>query len=108
MEDLKQIESHYPGHSTATLHVRGIPVATASIDELADFWWVSRVFVKKEYRGKGLGSRCLKRAVELVRLQNKKPVIVSPEGYDTPLEAQQSFYEENGFVKGPEGMRFQG
>jgi len=79
-------------------------VANAIIDELPSHWWVSRVFVKQGYRRRGFGSRCLKRAIELVRKQNAKPIIVMPGGYDIPFEVQQSFYRHHGFM-GDEEMK---
>jgi GNAT superfamily N-acetyltransferase len=104
MDGITTIEVPVKGCVSVTVCADGLPAATASIDELPDHWWVSRVLVQPSYRGKGFGSKCLSRAIELVRLQNDKQIIVAPGGYGTPLEDLRKFYAKHGF-EGKEEMR---
>ena len=79
--------------------------ATASIDQMPKFWWVSRVFVRKKYRRQGLGKRCLQRAIELVKSHEGTPrnIVVAPGGYDMDTRRQEMFYEAQGFKRAKEG-----
>lgn len=54
-------------------------IACAEMDLTGDHWWLARLFVKKEHRGKGLGRELVSKLKE-----NAKglPIEVMPGGYD--------------------------
>jgi GNAT superfamily N-acetyltransferase len=105
VKESEMMENSYDGWVSVSIRMGALPVATASIDEMPDYWWVSRVFVKERHRRKGFGSQCLTRAVELVREKSSKVIIVAPGGYNIPYEQQRAFYARHGFTGGPEMRR---
>lgn len=73
-------------------------VSIASIDNLHDGrWWISRVNVQGVEKGKGLGSKLLKKAMEEVFSFSPKEIIVTPGGYNADIKRQVNFYKKNGF-----------
>jgi hypothetical protein len=85
-------------------------IATASIDNIeGNEWWVSRVLVGRphagstQFRGKGVGSMILTRAVQEVFKNDPKARIVAEPGgsYGSKEEDQIRFYKHNGFVDVP-------
>jgi len=101
MKEPRAIEVQQPEHVSVNLQVGHVGVANASIDHVVDHWWVSRVVVKEPFRRQGFGSRCLMRAVELVREMSSEPIVVAPGGYDVPYEVQRAFYARHDFVGAP-------
>lgn len=95
---MRFIESSTPEWVSISAGDGCLMAATASIDAVGDQWWVSRVVVRPQYRRKQLGTRCLKRAIELVREQDGRPIVVAPGGYNIPYEEQVAFYRSCGFV----------
>lgn len=95
-------ENSCDGCVYVSVRMGALPVATASIDELDEYWWVSRVLVREGYRRQGYGSQCLTRAIELVREKSSKPIVVAPGGYNIPYEQQRAFYARHGFTGAPE------
>ena len=63
------------------------------------FWYVNRVLVDADYRGKGVGSKMLQAAIKAVKEQGGNEIVVEPGGYDADPERQKNFYLRNGFVK---------
>jgi len=60
-------------------------------------WWINRVLVQPDARGKGLGRMVVDEMVELIRNRGGKTVMVCPGGYDIPYADQCAFYEACGF-----------
>jgi GNAT superfamily N-acetyltransferase len=61
-------------------------------------WWVSRVFVQDDHRGKGLGSKIVSTLLAEISKQGGKSVIVTPGGYRADPSRQIQFYERLGFI----------
>jgi GNAT superfamily N-acetyltransferase len=77
-----------------------VSVATCGLTRMPEYWWVSRVFVREQYRRHQLGSHCLSRALQLAEQDQGSPrhVVVAPGGYNMPYQAQCRFYRRHGFV----------
>ncbi len=63
--------------------------------------YISKIYLKAETRGKGLGKLLLNRAKELAEQNDKKSIYLNVNKYNTDSIA---FYERNGFVKIDEGV----
>jgi GNAT superfamily N-acetyltransferase len=66
-------------------------------DVTGPIWWINRVLVPKELRGKGIGRELLCRLKGAVTAQGGSGMIVTPGGYDIPQEDQIAFYRACGF-----------
>ena len=72
--------------------------ATASASHIGDKkWWVNRVFVSEELRGRGFGKGLLLEVLDLIRAQGGSVVHVCPGGYNIPQKQQFAFYRACGF-----------
>lgn len=67
----------------------------------SDKLYISKIYLKAEKRGKGLGKFLLNRAVELAEQNGKKSIYLNVNKYNTDSIA---FYERMGFVKIEEGV----
>lgn len=63
--------------------------------------YISKIYLKSETRGKGLGKFLLNRAVELAQQNHKTYIYLNVNKYNTDSIA---FYERNGFMKIDEGV----
>lgn len=63
--------------------------------------YISKIYLKAETRGKGLGKFLLYRAIELAKQFQKKSIYLNVNKYNTDSIA---FYERNGFQKIDEGV----
>jgi GNAT superfamily N-acetyltransferase len=75
---------------------------TCSVDRIdAHRWHISRCLVQPaENRSRGVGSMLLQRAVAAALERDPGAVIeVCPGGYSDKIDAQERFYEKNGFVR---------
>lgn len=80
-------------------------VATASLSPTTEpgVWWVARVFVRPEYRKKGLGRAVVDKIKAAAQQRGVHKLVVCPGGYDIPQEVQEAFYVSCGFEKVCEG-----
>ena len=60
-------------------------------------WYLNRIVVHREYRRQGLGTQLLDNLKSALRRRGCRKLIVTPGGYDVPLEDQIKFYEACGF-----------
>jgi len=67
----------------------------------AEKLYISKIYLKAETRGKGLGKFLLNRAIELAKQYQKKSIYLNVNKYNTDSIA---FYERNGFQKIDEGV----
>lgn len=67
----------------------------------SDKLYISKIYLKAETRGKGLGKLLLNRAVELAKQHNKNSIYLNVNKHNTDSI---SFYERMGFVKIDEGV----
>ncbi len=67
----------------------------------SDKLYISKIYLKAETRGKGLGKLLLHRAVELAKQNNKNSIYLNVNKHNTDSI---SFYERMGFVKIDEGV----
>lgn len=67
----------------------------------SDKLYISKIYLKAETRGKGLGKFLLNRAVDLAKQNDKKSIYLNVNKYNTDSIA---FYERMGFVKIEEGV----
>lgn len=63
--------------------------------------YISKIYLKAETRGKGLGKFLLNRAIKLANQNGKSSIYLNVNKYNTDSI---SFYERNGFVKIDEGV----
>jgi len=63
--------------------------------------YISKIYLKAETRGKGLGKFLLNHAKELAKQNQKKSIYLNVNKYNSDSIA---FYERNGFVKIDEGI----
>lgn len=63
--------------------------------------YISKIYLKAETRGKGLGKLLLNRAKELAKQHQKKSIYLNVNKYNVDSIA---FYERNGFTKVDEGV----
>lgn len=63
--------------------------------------YISKIYLKAETRGKGLGKFLLNRAIELAKQNDKTSIYLNVNKYNTDSI---SFYERNGFMKIDEGV----
>lgn len=63
--------------------------------------YISKIYLKAETRGKGLGKFLLNHAVDLAKQNDKKFIYLNVNKYNTDSIA---FYERNGFQKIDEGV----
>jgi GNAT superfamily N-acetyltransferase len=70
--------------------------ATCDLAKIGDEWLVTRCLVKGP-RGRGVGSACLRAALQEAARLGAKRVIVAPGGYEGDTERQVRFYTNNGF-----------
>lgn len=63
--------------------------------------YISKIYLKAETRGKGLGKLLLNRAIELAKQNDKNSIYLNVNKYNTDSIA---FYERVGFVKIDEGV----
>ena len=103
--DVELFKSLVPYESATNMGVttgfmqRGQSVAVCNLTCMPEYWWVARVFVRKQYRRQKLGSRCLERAIELAGQQGGPDrIVVAPGGYSTPYDQQCAFYAAHEFV----------
>ena len=69
-----------------------------------DVWWINRVFVHKDLRGKGIGKILVEEMIKLIVERGPTTVQVCPGGYDTPFAQQCAFYEACGFEHVLDGL----
>lgn len=99
MPDLYEIKISDTDSSVSTYHQNGFSISVANIDMIGpDKWWISRVNVKENDRGKGIGSAILKKAIEVVLSKGCAEIIVCPGGYNSDYKKQVGFYKKNGFT----------
>lgn len=67
----------------------------------SDKLYISKIYLKAETRGKGLGKLLLNRAIDLAKQNGKNSIYLNVNKYNTDSI---SFYERNGFVKIEEGV----
>ena len=67
----------------------------------SDKLYISKIYLKAETRGKGLGKLLLNRAVELAKQHHKNPIYLNVNKHNMDSI---SFYERMGFVKIDEGV----
>lgn len=67
----------------------------------SDKLYISKIYLKAETRGKGLGKFLLNRAIELAKRHNKISIYLNVNKHNTDSI---SFYERMGFVKIDEGV----
>ena len=67
----------------------------------SDKLYISKIYLKAETRGKGLGKLLLNHAIELARQNGKNSIYLNVNKYNTDSIA---FYERVGFVKIDEGV----
>jgi len=67
----------------------------------SDKLYISKIYLKAETRGKGLGKFLLNHAKELAKQNQKKSIYLNVNKYNSDSIA---FYERNGFVKIDEGI----
>ena len=67
----------------------------------SDKLYISKIYLKAETRGKGLGKFLLNRAKKLAKHNQKKSIYLNVNKYNSDSIA---FYERNGFVKIDEGV----
>lgn len=85
--------------SAYVVGTRGSSPGTASADHLWNGkWWVSRVLVREDQRGKGLGKALVQAMVASVKAQGGALLEVAPGGYGEPYEDQEKFYLSCGFT----------
>lgn len=63
--------------------------------------YISKIYLKAETRGKGLGKFLLNRSIEIAKENHKKSIYLNVNKFNTDSIA---FYERNGFVKIDEGI----
>ena len=63
--------------------------------------YISKIYLKAETRGKGLGKLLLNRAIELAKQNQKNSIYLNVNKYNVDSIA---FYERNGFTKIDEGV----
>lgn len=63
--------------------------------------YISKIYLKSEMRGKGLGKFLLNRAIEIANENRKKSIYLNVNKFNTDSIA---FYERNGFQKIDEGV----
>jgi len=74
-----------------------------SADLMPGHWWIARALVQPEkLRGKGIGTRMMKKFQKEVKKSSCKKAVVSPGGYDFSRK-KIDFYRKNGF-KGKKGL----
>jgi len=99
-----------PQSVSASLRHGMIRPSVAEANEVeSGVWWVCRVLVHQDHRGKGVG----KALVAVMKLacveQGAKVVQVAPGGYDMDTARQRGFYKACGFeatAEDPEGMMY--
>jgi len=80
-------------------------VAEANPFQSETIWWISRVLVQPALRGKGLGTRLLRRLIKEIQKQGAEAIIVAPGGYNANHNKQINFYVKNGFREiDPDGL----
>lgn len=82
---------------------------TSSLGKYGDYcWWIARVYVRPNNRGKGLGSLLMAKLIQAVAQREERLVVVAPGGYveKSGKARQMAFYRQNGFVdvEGEEGL----
>lgn len=83
--------------------VPGMSTATASRMD-GDAWFINRVLVDEQHRGKGVGGGILRRLLTLLFNRGRaSEVIVTPDGYGSDPARLVAFYERNGFRKLADG-----
>lgn len=86
-----------PTISAYAIHGHQI-IATAEASRMGDgTWYLNRVFVRPEHRGKRWGVRVLDRLLQ----QADNDVIVDPGGYGSDPDALANFYAKMGFKQTP-------
>ncbi len=79
----------------------GKPIGYLACKIESEKLYISKIYLKAETRGKGLGKFLLNRAIELAKQNHKKSIYLNVNKYNTDSIA---FYERNGFVKIEEGV----
>lgn len=86
---------------TASIILKGEMIATADMDLMGNKWWLSRLFVKENFRRRGLGRKLL---ASLKRNSRGILIEVMPGGYNMDKADQIRFYERCGFKKFDENI----
>jgi GNAT superfamily N-acetyltransferase len=73
--------------------------ATASVEDMGDHWWVSRVWICPDWRRKGVGRFLVAELLSMVKDRGGKKVVVAPGGYNMKYKDQRAFYEACGFTQ---------
>jgi len=99
-----------PGFVSASLRHGGFRSSVAEANELeSGTWWVCRVLVHENHRGKGTGKTLVAAMKAACEEQGAKVVQVAPGGYDGNTARQRGFYRACGFepkADDPEGMMY--
>lgn len=83
-------------------HPDDLRPSVASADRIDDVWWISRVLVQPNQRGRGVGTKLLKALIEECRKQGGREMQVSPGGYNSDPIRQRAFYVRAGFKPSPD------
>ena len=89
------------GISWEMLYENGQPIGYLVCKLEPEKLYISKIYLKAETRGKGLGKFLLNRAVELAKQNDKKSIYLNVNKNNVNSIA---FYERNGFVKMDEGV----
>lgn len=92
----------YASPEAVSIVASGVPfiraVAEASNMGLGT-WYVNRVLVEADHRGKGIGGRLLEALKTECAKLGCAQLLVEPGGYGQPITRQRRFYRAHGFVK---------
>ena len=89
------------GISWEMLYENGQPIGYLVCKLEPEKLYISKIYLKAETRGKGLGKFLLNQAIELAKQNDKKSIYLNVNKYNSDSIA---FYERNGFVKMDEGV----
>ncbi len=102
---MKLIRSNESRCVDVTYWDRGNPVsANACASLMDDVWWINRVVVHKDLRGKGIGKTIVEAMLKMIAERGPATVQVCPGGYDMKFSAQCAFYEACGFEHVLDGL----
>lgn len=104
------VERTEPRHVSIVCFHEGVRNSVAQADEIEPrVWWVARVLVHRDHRGKGIGKRLVERMLHHCRMGSEVQspqcveVRVVPGGYDNDTERQRGFYAACGFKPTDDG-----
>ena len=104
MIEIRKTQSNLTVSLLVTLEGRCIGGADMTrmprVEGIEDCWWLARMNLK-EQRRQGIGTRMM---TALKHSAKKRPIVVSPGGYDMPKEEQLAFYQACGFKEAQAGL----